>query len=345
MADISPQSSPPPDGAQNPVDSTEGESLETQSIPQVGQQSSTSSSIDDAQSGVTNNQPSQFHKRNKLRNLWDKLNIYLLIFVLLMLVSMVIVVALYFKNKTVSTTPKSTIAPQNLSAGTLQQLANNGVQVGDPKQVLNIESNAVFQGQVLVKGELQVAGSIKIGGGNLTIPGLNVGGSATINQLQTQDLTVSGNASVSGQLTVQKGLSVTGSGNFSGPVSTPQLTTGTFQLSGNLIITRHITAGGSIPGRSGGNALGSGGTVSLSGSDTAGSISIHTGGAASAGCFVTINFTQAFSGTPHVVVTPVGSGAAGLSFYINRSTSNFSVCTASPAPDQQSFGFDYIAFE
>jgi hypothetical protein len=44
-------------------------------------------------------------------------------------------------------------------------------------------------------------------------------------------------------------------------------------------------------------------------------------------------------------VTPVGSAAAALNYYIQRSTSSFSVCTTNSAPGGSSFGFDYIAFD
>jgi len=279
-----------------------------------------------------------------LSRFWHKFNIYLLIFVLLFVIVSAVAIVYYFKRNVKTDTP-ATISQQKLSSDTLNKLASNGVQVGDPKQVLNIQSNAVFAGQVLVKGELQVAGGLKIGGGSLTLPGLTVGGAASINDLQVQSLAIAGNAAVQGQLSVQQNLSVGGNGNFKGGITAGQISTNKLQLVGDLQLTRHIVAGGSIPGRSNGSALGSGGTSSVSGSDTAGSISINTGSGAGAGCFLTINFAQAFSSTPHIVVTPVGSAAGGISYYINRSTSSFSVCTASAPPSNASFGFDYVALD
>jgi len=163
--------------------------------------------------------------------------------------------------------------------------------------------------------------------------------------VQANTLNTSGGTTVNGVLTAKHGLSVTGASNFNGSVSATQITTGTLQLNGNLAVTHHITAGGSIPGISGGVALGSGGTNSLNGSDTSGSITLNTGSGTSAGCFVTVNFAQKFDNTPHVVVTPVGAAAAGLNFYVNRSTSSFSVCTTNPAAVGQTFGFDYMVFD
>jgi hypothetical protein len=60
---------------------------------------------------------------------------------------------------------------------------------------------------------------------------------------------------------------------------------------------------------------------------------------------VTINFTQKFSGTPHVVISPVGSSAASLNYYVNRNSSNFSVCTLNAPGGGQSFSFDFVAID
>jgi cytoskeletal protein CcmA (bactofilin family) len=270
-----------------------------------------------------------------------------LLFLLGVVVLIAVTVALYLKNRSNDNVAKNdaAIASQSLSSDALQQLAKNGVQVGDPKQTLNIQSNSVFSGAVLIRGELQVAGGLKIGSGSLNVPGLNVTGSASINKLQTQDLAVAGNGAIQGQLTVQRNLSVNGSGTFNGPLSATQISVSRLQLTGDLTLTHHLVAGGAIPGRVNGGALGGGGTSSVSGSDTAGSISIHTGSGTHSGCFTTINFTEHFQSTPHIVVTPVGSAAAGLNYYIQRSTTNFSICTTSAAPTGSSFGFDYIAFD
>jgi len=280
----------------------------------------------------------------KRKSFWARFNIYLLLFILVVVISAAIVIVLYFKNRTTETPSAATINQQKLSSDALNQLSKNGVQVGDPKQILSIQSNSVFSGTVLVKGELQVAGGLKIGSGGLSIPDLVVGGSASINQLQAQSLAIAGKASVQGQLTVQQGLSVNGGGNFNGPVTTPQLTAQKLQISGDLAITRHLTAGGSIPSRTNGS-LGSGGSSSVSGSDTAGSVNINTGSGTTGGCMITVNFAQPFNSTPHIALTPVGSAAGGLPYYINRTTTSFSICSVSPPPANSSFGFDYIAFD
>lgn len=323
--------------AEDTGNNTEGESLENVE----GQDTVTNGVTDASSTSVTTEAPADTGKRG-LAKLWDKVNIYFLLFVLILLISGGFAAILYLRSRT-ATTNSNDISQQQISTDTLQKLANNGIQVGDPKQVLNIQSNSVFAGTVLVKGELQVAGGLKIGTSGLSIADVNINGSANINQLQAQTVTVSGNTAIQGQLSVQRDLSVSGTGTFSGGVSTPQLTTAKLQLSGDLVLTRHIVAGGPLPSRANGNALGSGGTTSVSGSDTAGTVTVSTGGGAGTGCFVTITFAQAFTSAPRVVITPIGSEAAALDYYITRSATNFSICTTSTPPSSASFSFDYIA--
>lgn len=295
-----------------------------------------------ASSGATGvSEPAQ---PGRLRRLWEHFNIYLLLFILIIVIAAIVTVVTYIRNKSDSSAANGALTQQNLPADTLQELASNGVQVGDPKQVLNIQSNSVFAGAVLVKGELQVAGGLRIGSGSLSLPEVNVGGTAVVNDLQSQTLDVAGNTSIN-DLSVRRNVSVNGNGTFNGGLTTSSLSVGRLQLNGDLVISRHLVAGGATPGRNNGGALGGGGTSSVGGSDTAGSISINTGGSPAAGCFITVNFTTAYNGTPHVIVTPVGSAAAGLNYYINRSNSNFSVCSTNSAPANSSFGFDYHVFE
>lgn len=333
------------DGQQNPGGPADsgGESLESNSNGNVPGQ------IPVAGGTPGNNEPP--HKDSffdKLKGLWNKLNIYFLLFALLMIVAAIVVIVTVMKNNNSNTgnqnANNSSISSQNLTNSTLQELAKNSVTVGDPKQVLNVESNAVFQGTVLVRGDLQVAGTIKAGG-SISLPGISVSGSSTFGQVQVKTLAISGDTTMQGSLAVQNSLSVNGNGTFNGAVTAGTIRTSNLQLTGVLALDSHIAAGGPIPGSSGGGALGAGGTSSISGSDTAGSISIHTGSAPGGGCFVTVNFASAFSTTPHVIVTPIGSAAAGLSYYVNRSTTQMSVCTISAAPAGQSFGFDYIVFD
>lgn len=275
----------------------------------------------------------------RLQNLITRVNIYLLLFILVVMVAMAVVFVSVQRNN--QELGEAELSTQQLTAEELQKLSGGDAKVGDAKQTLTIESNAIFAGQALVRGNLDVAGAIKVGSA-LDVPGLNVGGNSVLGQVSANDLTVANNASIQGQLNVQRALTVAGGATFGGPISAPQVTVNSLQLNGDLVITRHISTSGPTPGKTNGTALGGGGTSSISGTDTAGTLSVNVGSGAPAGCFATITFAQAFNGTPRVVVTPIGSAGGTLNYYINRSAANFSICTSTAPPAGASFAFDYI---
>lgn len=233
---------------------------------------------------------------------------------------------------------------QSLSAEELSRLQGTDASVGDAKQTLTIESNTIINGRTLVRNDLDVAGTIKVGG-SLNLPGITVAGTSSFEQIQASRLSITGDTTVQGQLSIQQNLTVTGSASFGGAISASQLNIQVLSLSGNLQLNRHIDAGGGTPTKSDGNALGSGGTASVNGSDTAGTITLNTGGSPSGGCYITVTFAQRFNATPHVTVTPVGSGAAGLNYYITRTATSFNLCATNAPPASTSFSFDYIAID
>lgn len=270
-------------------------------------------------------------------------NLYLAIFILLVLIGIGAVIFAFTRSS--NTVQPNHIASQDLSPDTLKQLAGSSTIVGNSDQVLTIQSNAILSGQVLAQKNLEVAGDLKIGG-NLSLPSVVVAGTSQFGSIQVnKDFTAGGNGAIQGNLTVKNSLSVNGGGNFSGPLTASQISANSLQLTGDLKLTHHISAGGGTPGSSRGSAVGSGGSASVSGSDTAGSITISTGSNPPAGCFITLNFAQAFHATPHIIVTPIGSSASQLAWYVNRSTTSMSVCTTSTPPAHANFGFDYLAFD
>ena len=272
------------------------------------------------------------------------LNIYLLLFVLLLIIAGATATILYLRAKNESNT-NDQLSSQSLSQSTLDQLANSDVTVGEPKHTLSVQSNAVFAGSVVVRSDLQIAGNLQVGS-NLAIAGLRVSGNSTFDDVSiTKSLAVTGSTSFQGGLVIGQSLNVNGTANFQGAVTAPSMTVGSLQLSGDLNLTHHITAGGANPTRTNGTALGGGGTVSVSGSDTAGTVTVNTGSSPGIGCFVTVTFATKFNATPHMVVTPIGSTAAQVGYYINRSTTTFSICDTIAAPGGVTFSFDYIAFD
>jgi cytoskeletal protein CcmA (bactofilin family) len=297
----------------------------------------------DPSDNVSSPPPQEPRKKRSLKHLFGKLNLYILCFGLILCVSIFVAVIAYIDNKGSSTS--TNISSNSLSASTLAQLANTNATVGSTGQLLNVESSAVFAGQVLARQDLDVAGNLNVGG-TLGLNNLSVAGTSQFGQAQiNKTLSVAGDSNLQGQVTINNALQVSGAGNFSGALSTPQLTTTNLQLNGDLDLTHHISAGGTSPTKLNGNALGSGGTASISGSDTAGSIAINTGGSPAAGCFVTINFNAKFNTTPHVLVTPIGSAAGGLAYYVDRSSTDLSICDNTNPPANASFGFDYFVVD
>lgn len=289
---------------------------------------------------ATGGPPPQSPKnRNPLKRLLQFNNIYLLVFVLLIVAAAVVIAVAYKTNKNTNNTG----SVGSLTSQQLAQLKGNTTLVGDAKQTLDVQSNSIFEGQVLVRSDLNVAGAIKVGGG-LSLNSITVGGAGNFGQLGINGgLNVGGDTTLQGQLTVQKNLTVGGSASF-GSLSVSQLSVTTLNFSGNLTLTKHIVVNGSVPGRTNGTALGSGGTSSVNGTDAAGTVTINTGGGPPAGCFITVTFTQKYTNTPHIVISPSNSAGATLQYYTNRSTTSFSVCSVNVPAASTTYTFDYVVY-
>jgi len=279
-------------------------------------------------------------KDSAVRRLFRRLNIYFLIFLLLLIVAIVVVVVNYLNSQKV--TPEPSIATQKLSEDALKQLANTDASVGNTSQTLTIQGNAVIAGQTLMRGNLNIAGNLQTGGSiqgpNLTISGTSNLGTAQINSLQ-----VAQNVAIQGTTTLRD-LNVAGPSSFSGTLTASQITVNKLILSGNaeLQIPNHLAFTGASPSRTAGNALGNGGSVSINGSDTSGTININTGNGPAAGCFTQVTFNQKFTATPRVIVSPIGSAAGQTQYYVTRTATGFSLCTNNAAPANQSFAFDFF---
>ncbi|HVW23224.1 MAG TPA: hypothetical protein VHB51_01945 [Candidatus Saccharimonadales bacterium] len=281
-------------------------------------------------------------KSGGLKQTLRRFNIYLLMFLFILVIAAAIILVAYFQSKKGSV---EHIKTESLTQQTLEQVAASDATVGNNGQILNVQSNAVFAGQVLVRNGLEVAGNLKIGG-TVALTNLTVNGTTQLGQLQVnQNLSVNGDTGIQGALTVAKSLQVNGGGTFSGNVTAPQITAGSLQINSDLTLTHHLISGGANPDRTGGPALGSGGTAAVSGSDTSGAITINTGSSPAAGCFLTVTFAHRYSSPPHIIITPVEAAAGGLDYYVTRTSSSFSICDSSAPPSAASFGFDYFVID
>lgn len=280
-------------------------------------------------------------KVSPIKRFFRKVNVYFLGFILLVIVAVIISVVNYLNSKKVPTPPS--IATQELTEDSLKQLANTDVSVGDTSQTLTIQGNAIIAGQTLMRGNLNVAGNFQTGG-SIQGPSLTISGSSNLGDTQINSLQVAGNTAIQGSTTMRD-LNVAGASTFGGAMTASQITVTRLILSGNAVleVPNHISFTGPSPGRTiNSGALGAGGSASIDGSDTAGTVNINTGNNPTAGCFVQINFNQRFNNQPHVIISPVGAAAGRTEYYVERSNASFSICAASPAPANQAFAFDYF---
>lgn len=324
----------------DPSDALEGseipESLEGNTDP-------TNSDNQSEDSGKSEN----IKQPNPVVKLWRALNVYLLIFGLLLVIASAVFVVSYLNSRKEPEVPVTAL--QDLTAEQLAEIGAGDAEVGDPRYVLNVQSDAVFAGSALFRGDLNVAGSLQLGE-PLTIPSVTVSGTSNLTNIQTETLAVANTLSVQGQVTLQSSaiirndLTVGGNHRVDGTLTANKVSTNSLEFTGNatLILGSHLATNGPVPARSNGSALGTGGSSSVSGNDASGTVNVNTGTGTSVGCFATIIFNAPFSSTPSVLITPVGDAAASVQYYINRSASNFSICTTNPAPAGRSFAFDYF---
>ena len=283
----------------------------------------------------------QKQKQSILQRITTRLNIYLLLFVLLIVIALIIV--FFVSNRAQQVAEKQDVTTsQELSQEAVDSLSSNESTVGDPKQLLTVESNSVFSGSVLVEGGLDVAGPIKVGGA-LNLPGITVSGTSSFDEVQANSVSVAGDVNVQGVLTVEQGLTVNGPVSFAEDIAAPSITVDALAINGDVQFTRHIDAGGGTPSMSQGSALGSGGTATISGTDTAGTITANVGSSPNSGTIAIVTYAATFNGNPHVVVSPVNAAAPDI-YISNRTSSGFTIRTASALP-VGSISFDYVVID
>ena len=280
-------------------------------------------------------------KLSPIKKFFRKVNVYFLVFVLLVIVAGAITVVNYLNSQKAPT--EAEINSQSLSQDALKQLANTDASVGNSSQTLTIQGNAIISGQTLTRGNLNVAGNLQTGG-SIQGPTLTISGATNLADTQINSLQVATDIAIQGRTTMRD-LAVSGASNFSGGMTASQITVTRLIMSGNatLEVPNHLSFTGPSPTRTINNGvLGNGGSSSLNGSDTSGTVNVNSGNNPTSGCFIRITFQQRFTGQPHVVVSPVGEAAGQTQHYVERDQSGFSICSASAPPANKSFAFDYF---
>src|SRR5665213_935657 len=157
-------------------------------------------------------------------------NVYFIVFIVVVLGAIgIIYYAVTTANKSTTTTNKT----QSLTSAELAQLKGNTTVVGDTKTTLDVQSNAVFEGQVLVREDLSAAGTLKVGG-TASLKDLVVSGTSTLGNVNISGAALfSGDTTIQGALSILKGLNVSGAGSFAS-LNVGTLSVNSIQLSGDL---------------------------------------------------------------------------------------------------------------
>lgn len=249
-----------------------------------------------------------------------------------------------------------------LSAETLSQLGMTKTAVNNEGTELVVGPDAKFNGTLTVASDVKIAGTLNL---NNTFESASARiGALEAENLQSNQLNVNGDGSIS-TINVRNGLNVAGATNLQGTVTMSQLLTvnnnvnivGSLAVGGTLSVRNfqassltsdttltiggHIITRGDAPAVTPGGGIGAAGTVSISGSDSAGTVAVNTGTGASGGLLASVAFTRAYSKTPRVVVTTIGGY---VNLYITRTANGFSIYSAG-ALAPAGYAFDYIVVE
>lgn len=279
---------------------------------------------------------------SKFKLFLKRVNIYFLMFVILLVIAATIAVVTYLLSQKEPPTP--VFEKTELTQEALQELANKDASIGNANQQVTIKGNAVIDGHTLMRSGADVAGELQASG-MITAPNLTISGTSNLSTVQIDTLQIAGNNSVQGDVSVAGNLSVTGSSTFRGQITASSITATNLTLGGNAIfnVPQHIRFTGPSPGRTTNpGVIGTGGSASISGSDNAGTVIINTGSNPNTGCLVTVSFNVPFSSTPYVNITPVEAGAGRLNYYTKRTTTNFQICSANQPSANARFAFDYF---
>jgi len=330
---------------EKPEDVTAGDSLEAESTSiSTFAEADALESEDHSAEVAADAAASEPEKESKIRKWISTINPYLLLFIVVVIIGIVVIIVANQVNQQDSRVTLE-LSDQELDQGAIDELVAAESNIGTVDQTLTVAANAIFEGKILVKDNLDVAGSINVGG-PLSLPGITVAGESSFEDVSvSNNLSILGSASIQQSLTVQGSATVNGGLSVGGTVSAAAISADSVEFTGDLQLTRHIDTGGGTPNIARGTAVGSGGTVSISGNDVAGTVTVNTGGSPPAGEFARITFRNAYNTTPNVQLTPANSNSGGLNYYVTRTASRFTVNTAGVPNASTTYVFDYFIAE
>jgi len=278
--------------------------------------------------------------------------------VILAINAVVIGFVLKSKNKTDTNRDQVTI-----NQDVLDKIGVNRTDLGSSGVQLTIGPDAQFNGALTTAGNVNIGGQLKLNSkfsaneaalavlqaGDTALTKLNVSGDSTLTTLNLRNaLNVTGASQLAGPVTVSQlmtiknNLNVIGNISVGGALSTASFVARDLVSTSTITVGGHIVTTGSNPTLGQGNALGSNGTAAISGSDSAGTISISIGVGAVSGTIASVSYVNNFAKTPRVVISAVGVPG---DFYITNSTAGgFSVAIPTGLP-AGGYAINYIVVQ
>ena len=163
-----------------------------------------------------------------------------------------------------------------------------------------------------------------------------------LNYLKNGDTASFASLNVTGPTTLTS-LSVTGDADIQGALTVQGDTTVV-----NLYVGGKLVSRGAVPVTALGAALNGvlGASISNSGTDTAGTVSIVSGStAAQTGVLAEITFTGAYTTPPKIVISGNNAKSAKLGAYVVRTSTGFQIVTDDVIEQGTTYEFDYIIIE
>lgn len=294
----------------------------------------------DSASNAPVGQPTSFKQTIK------RFRVYVLILLLLAIIGGIFATVSSLNGK--KTPPPPSISSQTLSQNQLKQLATSNTNSSG--QTLTVQGNSTLDGQVLIRSNLDVAGTIQLGSG-LDVAKVTDSNTSSFGSAQVSTLQVATSSTFQGLVSFQNGMDVSGNTAFSAATISALTATDIIMSSnGQIQVPGHLAFTGAFPGRTiNFGVLGNGGSASLNGSDTSGTVSINTGNNPTAGCFITIIFNIPFTTAANIMLGPIGLGAGAtqhnaevITDPTTGETTGFRICSANTPLPNQAFGFSYF---
>lgn len=190
-----------------------------------------------------------------------------------------------------------------------------------------------------IGGSLSLQGGLTVAGASLLDGDISINGAAIYKNKvnSTTALQIQNAAGTSFFTADSTNSSVTVTNLVVGGVAGATLTVNGHIISGNASGTTSIVAGAAACTTP---------TVSLTGNDTAGTITITTGtGCATTGTLATITFGGAYTAAPKVIITPRQVNASNLQVYANPATGNFVLGTNTVPTNSTQYRYNYLIIQ